>query len=522
MRFTISGILRFVALANLLCIASDTLFAAPPGELDLTVLDAATGDPIAVRLRIHDLRGRTPRIRNVPKLGKDYTFSDLLTFKLKTGKYQFQIDRGPHYQQRTGVLEVKRDGFDQKTLKLPRFVDMRKEGWYGGDLLVARDPEQLALLADAEELDHIVVPAWKAGNEKSSAWKQRSLDPVLLRRADESIVGISDRSAGVAETDGGRFLAANLPAGTSVDPMAFSSEARAFADATRAAGGHICVVEPWAKDMPMLVAHGLVDSIAVLNDALQLGGDENERTGKPTDRPRFNGQHGSGRYAEEIYFHLLNCGLRIPPAALSNSGECHNPPGYNRVYVACGQDFSRETWWQNLSLGRAIVSNGPVLRARANERLPGHVFTGEKGREVELEVSCNLGTRQKVEYLELVKNGRVVESVRLDKWAKNGGRLPNGCHRVFRERMASQVRARAPGETNYRCAMTAPFFVEIDGTPRVSESSAAYFVEWVKCFDRAREIRRMKLPKEAMQQRIEAQRQARDYWQQLVDDANAP
>ena len=34
-----------------------------------------------------------------------------------------------------------------------------------------------------------------------------------------------------------------------------------------------------------------------------------------------------------MYYHVLNCGLRIPPVAGSGSGTNDNPVGTNRVYV---------------------------------------------------------------------------------------------------------------------------------------------------------------------------------------------
>ena len=88
----------------------------------------------------------------------------------------------------------------------------------------------------------------------------------------------------------------------------------------------------------------------------------------------------------ETYFRLLNCGLRIAPSACSGSGgKCDNPPGYNRVYVACGGDFTAETWFRNLRAGRVVISNGPLLRVRINDELPGHTFEASAGGEVTLE-----------------------------------------------------------------------------------------------------------------------------------------
>ena len=67
-----------------------------------------------------------------------------------------------------------------------------------------------------------------------------------------------------------------------------------------------------------------------------------------------------------------------------------------------------------------IVTNGPLIRPLANNRLPGHVFKASAGEELELEITLNLATREPISYLDIVKDGRVVQSVRLDEVAKTG------------------------------------------------------------------------------------------------------
>jgi hypothetical protein len=58
-----------------------------------------------------------------------------------------------------------------------------------------------------------------------------------------------------------------------------------------------------------------------------------------------------------------------------------NPVGYDRVYVHLGSDLNYEKWWEGLRAGRSFVSNGPLLRCRANGKLPGEVFTGTGWRK---------------------------------------------------------------------------------------------------------------------------------------------
>ena len=291
----------------------------------------------------------------------------------------------------------------------------------------------------------------------------------------------------------------------------FAKRMRADADV------HVAALEAYAWDLPMLVAHGLVDSVAVLNSAQQLDGDTTSvGQGRPTQEERHQRTGGVGMYAQDIYFRLLNCGLRMAPSTASGSGNGDNPPGYNRTYVFCGQDFSPATWWRNLKRGRVVVSNGPLLRARANKELPGHVFQADEGDKVVLDIECQLATRQKIEYLEIVKNGRVTESIRLDKWAAQRGRLPLI---EFDRSGWMAVRVVAHSEHGFRCAHTGPFYVEI-GQPHISKQAAEFFLAWE--YDRARQIRKSGADAKEIRARLVPHRKSRDFWQHLVDTATAP
>ena len=202
----------------------------------------------------------------------------------------------------------------------------------------------------------------------------------------------------------------------------------------------------------------------------------NEAWGKPRDKGRLRDPLGNGQWSEEIYYHVLNSGLRIPPSAGSASGVLPNPVGYNRVYVWVDKnEFSYPAWWEAFKAGRVVVTNGPLIRPLANNRLPGHVFHGATGEELELEITLNLATREPIRYLEIVKDGRVAQSVRLDE-IKDTGHLPPV---RFSESGWVLVRAVADIEKTYRFASTGPWYVEIGDQPRVSKASAQFFLDWL-------------------------------------------
>src|SRR5262249_39204074 len=125
-------------------------------------------------------------------------------------------------------------------------------------------------------------------------------------------------------------------------------------------------------------------------------------------------------WTQELYYHILNCGLRLPPSAGSASGVLPNPVGYNRVYVHTGREFSYDCWWAGLRAGRCFVTNGPLLRVEAAGEPPGHVFKEAAGREVRVEIKARLTSRDPIRALEIIKNGKVERTVPYADWLKTG------------------------------------------------------------------------------------------------------
>ena len=134
----------------------------------------------------------------------------------------------------------------------------------------------------------------------------------------------------------------------------------------------------------------------------------NEGDGRPRDRKLYQDPFGNARWSQDIYFKLLECGLRIPPSAGSGSGESPNPVGYNRVYVHLDGDFSYQAWWKNFRAGRVFVTNGPLLRPTVEGEPPGHVFNAEPGTELELEIGLSLSTGDTISYLDIIQNGQAI------------------------------------------------------------------------------------------------------------------
>jgi hypothetical protein len=395
----------------------------PDGELRVDVVDSATGQPIAARMHLKTSHGRPVKLGllKAAEFGGHFYIDGQLTLPLRQGQYAFELEATPEYLTQSGHFEIQRHADDSKRIEIKRFADLSKEGWWGGDVDVDRNDKDLPLILSAEGLQDIHL----------------SEHAYLLRDALDQ------------------------PAAHSPLPTPHSAIAPT----------------PYAWNLPVWLASGKLAAIELIHHhALRDGALDNEDDGRPRDRSLFPGKNGNGRWSEAVYYHVLNCGLRIPPVAGSGSGTNDNPVGANRVYVYCGSEFSAESWWDGLEAGKVFVTNGPLLRPLVEGQPPGYVFYLDAGRSLDLEIGLNLATRVPVDYLQIIKNGVVESEIRLADWKKQKGRL-SPLH--FAESGWFLVRAVTNNPRGYQFASTGPYYVEQAGKPRVSRRSVQFFLEWI-------------------------------------------
>ncbi len=469
-------------------LASRPLCAAPrsDGELTIEVVDAETLKPVVARMHLKNSRGRPVRLRVVGlnQFADHFYIDGKATLGLRVGQYTFDLEAGPEYRTQQGHFEIERHAQDAKRIEMHPFADLAKEGWYGGDLDVARRAADLPLAIRSEALAY--VP------NRDDSGKNQLADGLLVFGLTKPL---------------------DIDGKTSLEIL---HEAKKL-------GGHVVAQTTFAWNLPVWLASGELDAIELIHHhALRDAVVDNEGDGRPRDKTFFPGRNGNGRWSEAIYFHVLNSGLRIPPAAGSGSGTNDSPLGTNRVYVDCGDEFSVARWWEGLEAGQVFVTNGPLLRPSVEGRPPGYVFRLDGSRPLELEIGLNLATRVPVEYLQIVKNGTVEHEVRLDQFAAQGGKLPP---LAFDESGWFLVRAVTNNMKNYQFASSGPYYVEGSGVEgsgksRISRASVKFFLEWIT----ATEARLRELPgiEDAMRKKLLAeQASAREFFVELMKSANA-
>ena len=489
------------------------LAAGVGGMLTIEVIDHETKQPLACRMHLTNAAGKSLKAPRVPYWHDHFVLDGKLALKLPKGEYDFAIERGLEYRTQTGHFTLENFSKDTKVIELERFADLAAEGWWSGDLDTARPAADLELLMRAEDLHVVELITWP-GRQVLLPKKSVAGDPLVQFDTNRFF----HQSAGIDARGGGTLLFFNLKEPLDLGGLKteYPPQQQIIARAKLQDEGWVEAQKAYGWDVPLWVAGGQLDSIQVLNSNLRRGGTVNhERDGKPRDELLFPGASGNGRWSEAIYYHLLNCGLRVPPTAGSGSGEVPNPLGYNRMYVHVDGELTYDKWWEGVRAGRVVITNGPLLRPTVEGEVPGFVFRADSGQEVQLEVGLTLSTRDRISYVEVIKNGQLEEQVRVDDLAQAGGRLSPI---VFRESGWLLLRATADVPDNYRYAMTAPYYVEIGERPRISKASAQFFLEWVN--ERAAKVT-VADPKQR-ETVLKYHQQAKTYWQDLVDRANAP
>lgn len=484
---------------------------ARPEAVTIDIVDRATGRNTPCRIHLKDPAGQAVHPAGLPFWRDHFVCDGVVRLNLSPGRYGYEVERGPEYAVCEGALVVTEKPEQHFTFQLERLVDLAGEGWWSGELHVHRPIQDMELLMRAEDLHVAPVITWW---NNQNLWAQRPPPAPLLRQFDQDrfyrVMGGED------ERQGGALMFFNLDAPLTLagasreypSPMQFVLEAR------RHPAVWVDIEKPFWWDVPVWLASGQVDSIGLANnhmcrDAMY----ENEAWGKPRDAQRLPPPLGNGLWSQEIYYHILNCGLRIPPSAGSASGVLPNPVGYNRVYVYLGKELQYQPWWEGLRAGRSFVSNGPLLRCRANGQLPGHVFAQADG-ELTIELTAALDTRDPISRIEIIENGRVTRAVPFAEW-KTTGHL-GALH--FRQSGWFLVRAIADNPKTFRFASTAAFYVEIGpATHRISRASAQFFLDWVR--ERARQIKLGDPAKEA--EVLSYHTQAEKFWRERLERANA-
>ncbi len=468
-------------------------------QLEFEIRDEQ-GGLMPCRVHLSNSHGKSFKAANLPFWRDHFVCPGNAKLEVPVGPYRYEIERGPEHERLEGEVVISDGATKLVRLILKRVANLRREGWYSGDLHIHRPLSQITLLTKAEDLDFAPVITW---------WNRRNRWGQYMHP-----------QAGEDEREGGALLfhRMNRPIDISKSnrevpsPMVYVEQAR-----KQDSSVWIDIEKPFWWDVPVWLASGKMQSIGLANNHMWRSRMlPTEAWGRARDTQRLPPPLGNGFWTQEIYYHILNTGIRIPPSAGSASGVLGNPLGYNRVYVHLDGLFHESTWWDSLAKGNCFVTNGPLLRVRANGRLPGAVFTAEAGKPLALKLNVQLTTLDRLGKLEVIQNGKVTQAMQCD--GERDQSLSSSL--TINESGWFLIRGIAENQKTFRFASTGPFYVELGQVERrISKTSSQFFLDWVN--ERIVRLKANIKDKTQLMKVLRYHEMAHNYWQQRVNQSNA-
>jgi hypothetical protein len=487
--------------------------ADPASHLRIDV-KGQDGHPAPCRIHLFDSKGTAQRPKGFPFWHDHFVCAGEAAIELSPGAYRYAVERGPEFARKSGTIDVVTGKEAVLSLTLGRIANLRGRGWFSADLHVHRPVEEIELLMKAEDLDFAPVITWW---NNQNLWKDRDLPQPTVRSFDGRLY---DVMAGEDEREGGALLYFGLdrPLDLAGSKREFPSPMKFVAQAKNRNGDvWIDIEKPFWWDVPVWLAGGKTNSIGLANNHMcRSSMYRDEAWGRPRDRRRLPDPLGNGYWTQEIYYHVLESGLRLPPSAGSASGVLPNPVGYNRVYTHLEGEFTVDKWFESLAKGRCFVTNGPLLLASANGQLPGSVFKLNDGGQLEVEVVIELTSSDRVPRLELIHNGQVVKTIECQPVLSQQRRVKF----TVKEPGWFLIRAIADVKSTFRFASTAAWHVESETGPgRISRRSAQFFLDWVN--ERAERVKANISDEQEQRDVLKWHDEARRFWSQRVANATA-
>lgn len=390
------------------------------GTLNLTMVDQVSGRPVPARLELVDadgdtqipegalalnlecLRppptwwdwGATDHLTN-PTTGTDqFYLAGSTTTDLPSGTYRLRGFRGPEYHVAETSFEIAAGETTDASLAFERWTNMPATGWFSAD-------------------DHIHIRRETADDDRRiGAWMHAEDLHVanLLEMGTARGMPVTRQhhygDDGVHETEGHllvsgqehprtHFLGHTIALGadqrvdvldTYIDYETTFRPARAAGAATGFAHyGH----GPARDGLAVTAPQDLVDFIEVL---------------------QFE------HLATDAWYDMLNLGLRIAPTA-GTDFPCgpFSVPGRERFYTKVEGPLTRTSWLEGVRSGRTFVTNGPMLDLSIDGAGPGDELALSEDRPIEIRGSVWFDpARDRVQRLELVRNGRVIATEAVD------------------------------------------------------------------------------------------------------------
>ena len=393
--------------------------AAATRLLEASVVDDATGEPVAARVAITDANGKFVEIEgrcdHVEYLDKRWCYVDgAFAVKVPKGGLSLEIRRGLE----TLPFSAKIGGWAlgnkvKKTFRLRRWIDMAEKGYANGDIHAhVPRPKQAHVQMRAEDLNAQVLlclsdaePPMLGPNYFTGKLDENSTPGCEIYVGQE----VLEWQMGHLTLLGLTSLISDYPhAGGSLEYWKHFPQwdlMRALR-ATHQQNGTVF----WSHfsslpgaESPIAIALGLVDGIELVtwNDPAQF-----PNHWGPWENSGFSQAEFPVMRPVDLYYQFLNAGFRLPIAAGTDKCAEEIPLGSNRTYARVTGTPDYASWLAAAKAGRGFVTNGPILEFEVAGHQSGDVVEFGETRTARARVTAR--SILPFTTLEIVMNDRTV------------------------------------------------------------------------------------------------------------------
>ena len=344
------------------------------------------------------------------------------TLQLAPGGYRIHAEYGKEFLPAAAEIRVEAEPIAFQ-LRMKRFVNMPKRGWYSGDTHAHRSMDELRNLVVAEDLnvafpmtywvrDSTEIPAASGPAMEANPIAVDATHVIYPINTEYEIFTVE----GKRHTQGAVFVLnhktpLNLPTPPALPVAEEARRQGAILDLDK---------HSWAWSMMI---------VPIMNvDLFELSNNHNWRTkfGFPQwtienapDWPEVE-RDASGftelgwtEFGMQTYYALLNCGFRMRVTAGTGAGVHPVPLGHGRVYVHTGEDFSYDKWIANLNAGHSFVTTGPLLDVRFNHEVPGTTWS-KANAENTVAIEGSIISANRLRRIEIIQNGVVAKTLAIE------------------------------------------------------------------------------------------------------------
>ncbi len=440
------------------------------GTVSGTIVDAQTGNTLAAKVSVQGNGGlfHAPEdaIATVGTTNPYFYADGTFSVDLPRGQADVRVERGTEYAPLHITAKVPLNGTVNLSLPLQRWIRLDEQGWYPGNTHIhyrefeTRPEERLRFDSEVEDLTVTVISVLQA-QEFAYATNRFPVGRMEHPTRSEWVLDVGEETRhnaiyGDSSSGYGHVMLVRLQ--EQVDPLSRGvlvddsdpdyPPLIDACDTAQAQGGVVIWCHNgWGMEAPIAASLQQID-------ALNL----------------FDPYWLDTEY--DLWYHLLNCGFRLPASTGSDWYIC----SANRVYTQMENSFSYDGWLETLAAGRSFITNGPHLELTADGYPPGHVLDLRTRQPKQIGVEVRWQAHRPVECVEIIMNGSVVAGEHTAS-GSNEGKLSATLAAPYDGWIAARCAGQSRDSYGHaQWAHTSPIYLQAGSRDSAARESAQFFV----------------------------------------------